>query len=320
VTGTATIGSFETMPCSNRYDVGCDWPPSAQWTVPALTSSGLYYARFGTGAEDPTKTNYVWFVVRAAPGAQHKILVQLPFTTWQAYNDFGGGSLYSDLPVIRVSLLRPLKQDPGSDVNLALPRTRTFINWLEKNVNTVGAVDYCTSIDLHRDSWLLNGYALVIIVGHDEYWSRNMRDHLDRFVRAGGNAMIFGGNTMYWQIRFETDGGTPNRIICCKDSGQVWAPISCQLPLFFRLRCGLVRSDYWRRFWFASISAANAFIFATVFRVFCTTRSECAISSLRDRAFAGSRGLVFFLAIDPPKEKAELSLCPKWPGKLTLEQ
>jgi len=65
----------------------------------------------------------------------------------------------------------------------------------------------------------------------------------------------------------------------------------------------LVQADYWHRFWFASISAVSAFIFATISRVFCTTRLEYAISSFRDRAFAGSPSFVFFLGIDLQKKR-----------------
>jgi hypothetical protein len=42
-----------------------------------------------------------------------------------------------------------------------------------------------------------------VIVGHSEYWSRTMRDRLDAFVQSGGNVIILGGNTMWWQVRFE---------------------------------------------------------------------------------------------------------------------
>jgi hypothetical protein len=44
---------------------------------------------------------------------------------------------------------------------------------------------------------------MTLHVGHDEYWSRGMRDSLDAFVAGGGNAAILSGNTCFWQIRFE---------------------------------------------------------------------------------------------------------------------
>jgi hypothetical protein len=52
---------------------------------------------------------------------------------------------------------------------------------------------------------VLDGHRLFVCVGHDEYWSWGMRDELDAFVAAGGNAAILSGNTCFWQVRFEDD-------------------------------------------------------------------------------------------------------------------
>jgi hypothetical protein len=47
----------------------------------------------------------------------------------------------------------------------------------------------------------------VLSIGHDEYWSTPMRDHLEAFIAKGGNAAFFSGNTCCWQVRSE-DGGS----------------------------------------------------------------------------------------------------------------
>ena len=49
------------------------------------------------------------------------------------------------------------------------------------------------------------GYRAYLSVGHDEYWSERMRDSVEAFVDAGGNAAFFSGNTSFWQVRFEDD-------------------------------------------------------------------------------------------------------------------
>jgi hypothetical protein len=41
-----------------------------------------------------------------------------------------------------------------------------------------------------------------------------MRDAVERFVAAGGDAAFFSGNTAYWQVRHEGDGG--HRMVCYK--------------------------------------------------------------------------------------------------------
>ena len=87
-----------------------------------------------------------------------------------------------------------------------------FVRWLEKSSIVV---DYCTSMDLHADSGLLRHYRIFVSPGHDEYWSREMRDQVEAFVRAGGNAAFFSGDTAGWQVRFEDEGRT---LVCFRDA------------------------------------------------------------------------------------------------------
>ncbi|GEM_PF-2275551 len=44
----------------------------------------------------------------------------------------------------------------------------------------------------------------MLIVGHDEYWSQEMLDHLESYIYNGGNVAVFSGNTCYRQVRFES--------------------------------------------------------------------------------------------------------------------
>ncbi len=81
---------------------------------------------------------------------------------------------------------------------------RPFVVWAEENGY---ALDYATQQDLHYDRRLLDDYKCVVFVGHDEYWSWDMRDAVDRYVEAGGNVARFAGN-FAWQIRLEDDGNT----------------------------------------------------------------------------------------------------------------
>lgn len=96
---------------------------------------------------------------------------------------------------------------------------RHFIRWAD----AAGfAVDAATQHDLHFDPALLDGYRAVVIVGHDEYWSWQMRDAVDRFVEGGGNVARFAGNFL-WQARLE-DGG--RRQVCHKYRARDIDPIA----------------------------------------------------------------------------------------------
>lgn len=78
-----------TDPSIGFTDCG-NWAVSASWTVPSNAVSGIYYARLraSTGVQ-----NEIAFVVRD-DASQSKILFQTSDSTWQAYNRYGGTSLY----------------------------------------------------------------------------------------------------------------------------------------------------------------------------------------------------------------------------------
>ena len=78
-----------------------------------------------------------------------------------------------------------------------------FVIWAERNGYTL---DYCANSDLEFHPELLESYKLVLSVGHDEYWSAPMRDHLEAFIARGGNVAFFSGNTCCWQVRSEEGG------------------------------------------------------------------------------------------------------------------
>ncbi|WP_419640926.1 N,N-dimethylformamidase beta subunit family domain-containing protein [Thiolapillus sp.] len=50
-------------------------------------------------------------------------------------------------------------------------------------------------------------------VGHDEYWSWEMRDVLENRIEKGLNVAWFTGNSVYWQTRHENDNTT---MVCYK--------------------------------------------------------------------------------------------------------
>ena len=151
----------------------------------------------------------MFFVVRAAqPGHNTKILIQLATNSYNAYNNWGGFSLYafhgrSNLQGHRVSFNRPLT---GFFSNWEQP----FVAWAERNGYVL---DYATNTDIEFHPELLQHYKLVLSVGHDEYWSAGMRDNLEAFINNGGNAAFFSGNSVCWQVRSEEAG---RALVCWK--------------------------------------------------------------------------------------------------------
>lgn len=81
---------------------------------------------------------------------------------------------------------------------------RPFVHWARQAGYDF---DFLTQTDLHYDPQCLDGYRCAVVVGHDEYWSWEMRDRLDAFVDRGGRFARFGGN-FQWQVRLGDSGDT----------------------------------------------------------------------------------------------------------------
>lgn len=202
-------GAAHPIP-ENASSHGCQWPVSYKFKIPDDWRSGYYEATLKVQDQggpyvhrnDRTATTRLFFIVRSAtPGKNSSILLQLATNTYSAYNNWGGSSLYAyhgraGLQGHRVSFDRPLA---GFFRKWELP----FVAWAERNGYEI---DYAANSDLEHRPEILKNYQLVLSVGHDEYWSTPMRDHLESFIQEGGNVAFFSGNSICWQVRSEDDG------------------------------------------------------------------------------------------------------------------
>ena len=221
--------------------IGCDWSTSWTLEVPRSWTSGSYLAAFTT--EDGHRS-LVPFVVRD-DARRSDFLVVLPFTTYQAYNqwpldgkvgkslyygygdnsgsDVGaeGGSARLDVhgfPVSygtrarTVSFARPYS-------NVGLPQRADldyeFLQWAERNGYDLS---YSTSVDLHAGRVDTSKYSALVFSGHDEYWSQQMRDTVQAAIDRGTHAAYIAANNVYWHVRFEPDprGGDAQVMVCWK--------------------------------------------------------------------------------------------------------
>lgn len=95
---------------------------------------------------------------------------------------------------------------------------RHFLRWAER---AGFAVDLASQHELHFDPEILEGYGCVVFVGHDEYWTWEMRDAVDHYVEHGGHVARFAGNFM-WQTRLERGGRAQ---VCYKDRARAEDPV-----------------------------------------------------------------------------------------------
>ena len=233
---TGVAGAHLTPP-SDASANGCLWPLTLAIPTDGDWASGYYAVTVSTGDEHAD----AFAVIRPQADDPAPILMVLATTTWNAYNDWGGPSLYTG--GTRVSFERPLapgflvkpephrrKAQPHPDrealwfFEWAEPLglsvwsggagwwnwERPFLHWAEREGFRV---DVAVSQDLEEHPGLLDDHRLYLSVGHDEYWSWGMREAVERHTTNGDNAAFFTGNTCYWQVRFE-DGG--RQMICFK--------------------------------------------------------------------------------------------------------
>lgn len=183
---------------------GCRWPAvdGCRLVIPNGWPSGYYVAKVSSGS---AYSEIPFFVRSGSPGSTSNVLVKMSDTTVQAYTGWGGRSLYSSPFSPQISFDRPY-----DDMSLFERYQLPFLQWAEKNGY---AFDYCSSLDLHLNPQILGDYRLLISIGHDEYWSFEMREQVEAFVATGGNVCFLSANTCYWQARFAFSNG--GRIMYC---------------------------------------------------------------------------------------------------------
>ena len=196
------VGELQPVHQQTNIDVRTDATEPTQWPVllqmQQQWASGLYLAvmRPSSGSG---QLRFAPFVVRpASPPAG--IVVQVPFTTYHAYNGWGGASLYrfnSPNGVAReLPMARPFDTFQGA--GFAFYGDYQFAQWAAQQRYDVS---YITSYDMHHDPNILERASLFVSVFHDEYWSTPMRRGFEAFVDGGGNAAFFAANSIFWRIR-----------------------------------------------------------------------------------------------------------------------
>jgi len=222
-------------PCSIDGTTGLadcgNWDVSASWST-GTAVSGIHVAtlkRVDTGG-----ASHIVFVVRD-DARQADVVVQTSDTTWQAYNQYGGGSLYCNGPVsnegtvygcigraTKVSYNRPFDTRAHDPQSFLFNAEYPMVRWLEANGYDV---KYISGVDTERNAGILLGAKkpkAFVAIGHDEYWSAGQRATVEAARDAGVSLAFFSGNEIYWKTRFEpsADGsGTPYRtLVSYKDT------------------------------------------------------------------------------------------------------
>ena len=203
-------------PATGLVDCG-NWAESATWAVPADAVSGIYFAKL-VRDDAASGGSHIYFVVRDDDG-QSDLLFQTMDTTWQAYNRYGGNSLYTGSSGVcgeracKVSYNRPFTTRGPTPEDSPFNAEYPMVRWLERNGYDVS---YFTGVDADRSGGEILEHQAYLSVGHDEYWSGTQRANVEAARGAGVDLAFFSGNEIFWKTRWENsiDGsGTDHRTL-----------------------------------------------------------------------------------------------------------
>lgn len=201
-------------PDPDTHLIECHWQNPYVLQIPASSdptdwASGIYLVKL-TGSVSG-KQSYVIFVVRDDTRSSD-LLFQLSVNTDEAYNPWGGWSLYTEPRGYKVSFDRPFKGAGGAGY---------FFEWLYSMVRFLERegydVTYSSDVDTDTSGQLLLQHRALLSVGHDEYWSWQMRENVEQARDSGVSLGFFGADASSYQIRYEpsTVTGAPDRTIVC---------------------------------------------------------------------------------------------------------
>ena len=229
-TSTAAQPDCLTSSTSGLIDCG-NWSVSRSWSVPTTAVSGVYVAKLRR--VDTGGASHITFVVRDDSSTSPAVF-KTSDATWQAYNTWGGNSLYKCTvacppgnpdgykAAYKVSYNRPFHsaEDDVGGRSWLYHAEYSMIRFLERSgYNTT----YTTDVDTHARGSLLRNHKLFIASGHDEYWSQTMRTAVeDARDSAGVNLAFFTGNEIFWKTRWEpsisTGAAADRTVVSYKDT------------------------------------------------------------------------------------------------------
>ena len=191
-----------------------NWHDPVTFKVPDSWISGVYIVKFVTSDGD---MRYTLFVVRN--DASHAaMLFQVGLMTYQAYNEFGGHNLYGGVGAqgynfvgrsYAVSFDRPYM---GNGLGQLGRFEGPLIMFLERKGYDV---TYMADTDLALHPRALSQHRLLVIGGHDEYWTAGMRAAVTRLRDHGTSLAFFSANDVYWQARLASTPLGPDRLVFC---------------------------------------------------------------------------------------------------------
>ena len=201
--GSVPTASPPSIASDATHLTSTSWPTSATIKIDASYPTGVYLARFDDGG----KAGYTPLIVRSNTTTTGMLIVEADLT-WEAYNTYGGWSLYHGphagvySPGRMASFNRPYDRDGKSNFTI-------YDAGIVQTAETLGLdVSYTDDLAVNRNPSSVLNHTAIIYSGHTEYWTAMMlaaaysaRDH-------GVNLIFLGANSAYWRTRLESNDRT----------------------------------------------------------------------------------------------------------------
>ena len=215
--------------------VDCDnWRESVKWPIPPNSVTGIYIAipviyKEENGKQVEVRGTYIPFVVRQSDSNSkitHQnperklgsdILFKTSDMTWVIYNKYGGWNLYRgngtytfDSRASKASYNRPFQnrqyKPQGQFENFLFGAEYPLLFWLEKHGFDVSYAS-CNDIENMNKKNILHpeNYRILLSVGHDEYYTQELRNSYMTARENGVNLAFLSANEMFWRTRWDNE-------------------------------------------------------------------------------------------------------------------
>jgi len=156
------------------------------------------------------RASHILFVVRDDAGGSD-VLVQTSDPTWVAFNRYGGASLYGSWSPVdgggadvrsrgyMASYNRPITNRLRNISDQFFNAEYPLVRWLERNGYDVS---YFAGVDTDRRGEQIQDHTVFISAGHDAYWTRTQRDHVEAARDAGVHLAFMSGGVSMWKARY----------------------------------------------------------------------------------------------------------------------
>ena len=202
------IGSFDLAIQPQRTDNdpavrGCGWELNHSVRLDSRFHQGYYRIRIEGSVFQFLP---VTFIIGNS-NSNAEVIVLAPVTTWTAYNEWGGKSVYKNYlenkDVYELSTQRPndALTYHGQENTHDMPVEINIFRWFEEHFSTNLLPDYY--LELHPE--LFDKAKVIVLAYHAEYFSRVMYENLREVVNAKKSLIGLGANQIYWKVRWKDD-------------------------------------------------------------------------------------------------------------------